>query len=77
MEQLSPDRPTAAISSPVGPVPRGTIVSSGNQRLSTRAKGRFVGRIEKSVSIRQVRVELLKEKVYSQGVCKTLVNGCS
>ena len=38
---------TAAISSPVGPVPRGTIVSSGNQRLSTRAKGRFVGRIEK------------------------------
>ena len=38
---------TPAISSPVEPVPRGTIVSSVNQRLSTRAKGRFVGRIEK------------------------------
>ena len=40
-------RQTAAISSPVEPVPRGTIVSSVNQRLSMRAKGRFVGRIEK------------------------------
>ncbi len=38
---------TAAISSLVEPVPRGTIVSSVNQRLSMRAKGRFVGRIEK------------------------------
>lgn len=60
MEQLSPDRPTAAISSPVGPVPRGTFASSGNQRLSTRADDGSEEESKKKPNM-QVRFELLKE----------------